>query len=203
MQGFGIISNKLKEMYQVRSDPIFRLWICSILVAYEMQSADDHSWWKCRARTVRFGRSFLGGYLVFGHATKEELEEHLESVWRRENVVISCPRLCSPCLQGTDIVPIHVQGHILMTLPSTWQPTPLYFMDEIDAALDFRNVSIVANYIKDRTKNAQFIIISLRNVSRFPFFRIADRFEKLNDSCWISTEHVRIVCSIDRDLQSR
>ena len=39
----------------------------------------------------------------------------------------------------------------------------MYFMDEIDAALDFRNVSIVANYIKDRTKNAQFIIISLRN----------------------------------------
>ena len=26
-------------------------------------------------------------------------------------------------------------------------------MDEIDAALDFRNVSIVAYYIKDRTKN--------------------------------------------------
>ena len=38
-------------------------------------------------------------------------------------------------------------------------------MDEIDAALDFRNVSIVANYIKDRTKNAQFIIISLRYVT--------------------------------------
>jgi len=29
-----------------------------------------------------------------------------------------------------------------------YKPTPLYFMDEIDAALDFRNVSIVANYIK-------------------------------------------------------
>jgi chromosome segregation ATPase len=42
------------------------------------------------------------------------------------------------------------------------QPTPLYVMDEIDAALDFKNVSIVANYIKDRTKNAQFVIISLR-----------------------------------------
>ncbi len=36
-------------------------------------------------------------------------------------------------------------------------------MDEIDAALDYRNVSIVANYLKERTKNAQFIIISLRN----------------------------------------
>ena len=45
-----------------------------------------------------------------------------------------------------------------------YKPTPLYVMDEIDAALDFKNVSIVANYIKERTKNAQFIIISLRLV---------------------------------------
>jgi len=52
-----------------------------------------------------------------------------------------------------------------------YSPTPLYFMDEIDAALDFRNVSIIANYIKDRTKNAQFIIISLRN----HMFEVADR----------------------------
>lgn len=44
-----------------------------------------------------------------------------------------------------------------------YKPTPLYFMDEIDAALDFKNVSIVADYIKKRTKDAQFIIISLRN----------------------------------------
>ena len=28
-------------------------------------------------------------------------------------------------------------------------------MDEIDVALDFRNVSIVGNYIKERTRNAQ------------------------------------------------
>ncbi|WBW70808.1 condensin complex SMC subunit Smc4 [Schizosaccharomyces osmophilus] len=44
-----------------------------------------------------------------------------------------------------------------------YKPTPLYVMDEIDAALDFKNVSIVANYIKERTKNAQFIVISLRS----------------------------------------
>lgn len=44
-------------------------------------------------------------------------------------------------------------------------------MDEIDAALDFKNVSIVANYIKERTRNAQFIIISLRN----NMFELADR----------------------------
>ncbi len=52
-----------------------------------------------------------------------------------------------------------------------FKPTPLYVMDEIDAALDFKNVSIVANYIKERTKNAQFVIISLRN----NMFELADR----------------------------
>jgi structural maintenance of chromosome 4 len=52
-----------------------------------------------------------------------------------------------------------------------FKPTPLYVMDEIDAALDFKNVSIVAHYIKERTKNAQFIIISLRN----NMFELADR----------------------------
>lgn len=52
-----------------------------------------------------------------------------------------------------------------------FKPTPIYVMDEIDAALDFRNVSIIANYVKQRTKNAQFCIISLRN----NMFELADR----------------------------
>ncbi|KAM0687519.1 Structural maintenance of chromosomes protein 4 [Conglomerata obtusa] len=51
-----------------------------------------------------------------------------------------------------------------------YKPSPFYVMDEIDAALDFRNVSIISNYIYEKTKNAQFLIISLRN----------DMFEKSN-----------------------
>ncbi|PVV00716.1 hypothetical protein BB560_004889 [Smittium megazygosporum] len=51
-----------------------------------------------------------------------------------------------------------------------YRPTPIYVMDEIDAALDFRNVSIIGNYIKQRTENAQFIVISLRN----NMFELAD-----------------------------
>ncbi|KAJ1676836.1 Structural maintenance of chromosomes protein 4 [Spiromyces aspiralis] len=52
-----------------------------------------------------------------------------------------------------------------------FKPTPIYVMDEIDAALDFRNVSIVANYIREQTRDAQFVIISLRN----NMFELADR----------------------------
>ena len=52
-----------------------------------------------------------------------------------------------------------------------YRPTPLYVMDEIDAALDFRNVSIIGHYVKEKTKNAQFIIISLRN----NMFELGDR----------------------------
>ncbi|CAH8625385.1 unnamed protein product [Schistosoma margrebowiei] len=52
-----------------------------------------------------------------------------------------------------------------------YKPTPLYVMDEIDAALDFKNVSIIGNYLKQRTKNAQFIVISLRN----NMFELSDR----------------------------
>jgi len=65
-------------------------------------------------------------------------------------------------------------------------------MDEIDAALDFRNVSIVANYIKDRTKNAQFIIISLRYVYSMVRLYAYDTVPQ--------KRHVRAQSSPDRDL---
>lgn len=43
------------------------------------------------------------------------------------------------------------------------KPNSFYFFDEIDAALDYKNVGVVAQYIKSHTKNTQFCIISLRN----------------------------------------
>ena len=49
----------------------------------------------------------------------------------------------------------------VLQLSFLYQPTPLHFLDEIDVAPDLSNVSIVANYIKDCTKRAQFIIIFL------------------------------------------
>uniref|UniRef100_A0A8C9GI24 RecF/RecN/SMC N-terminal domain-containing protein n=1 Tax=Piliocolobus tephrosceles TaxID=591936 RepID=A0A8C9GI24_9PRIM len=52
-----------------------------------------------------------------------------------------------------------------------FKPNPIYFMDEIDAALDFKNVSIISHYIKTKTNDAQFIVISLRN----QMFELCDR----------------------------
>ena len=44
-------------------------------------------------------------------------------------------------------------------------------VDEIDAALDFKNVSLIANYLKEQSQECQFIIVSLRNNT----FEVADR----------------------------
>ncbi|KHN69330.1 chromosome segregation ATPase [Ordospora colligata OC4] len=44
-----------------------------------------------------------------------------------------------------------------------YKPSPFYVMDEIDAALDYRNVSVVSNYIKEMSATAQFVVISLRS----------------------------------------
>lgn len=59
----------------------------------------------------------------------------------------------------------------IIVMLSILQPTPIYVMDEIDAALDHNNVAVVANYIKQCTTDAQFIVISLRN----HMYEIADR----------------------------
>ena len=51
-----------------------------------------------------------------------------------------------------------------------YKPSPLYFMDEIDAALDYKNVEMLANYIKTKSMKCQFLIISLRS----NMFQLAD-----------------------------
>jgi len=52
-----------------------------------------------------------------------------------------------------------------------YKPSPFYVMDEIDAALDYRNVSVVANYIKEMSTTAQFVVISLRS----DMFELSDK----------------------------
>ncbi|EPY51639.1 mitotic cohesin complex subunit Psm1 [Schizosaccharomyces cryophilus OY26] len=46
----------------------------------------------------------------------------------------------------------------------SYQPSPFFVLDEIDAALDQTNVSKIANYIRQHASNGfQFVVISLKN----------------------------------------
>ncbi|XP_064620536.1 structural maintenance of chromosomes protein 4-like [Lineus longissimus] len=126
MTGFGIITNKLKEMYQM---------------------------------------------ITLGGDAELELVDSLDPF--SEGIVFSVrpPKKSWKNISNLSGGEKTLSSLALVFALHHYKPTPLYVMDEIDAALDFKNVSIVANYIKERTKNAQFIIISLRN----NMFELADR----------------------------
>lgn len=44
----------------------------------------------------------------------------------------------------------------------SYQPSPFFVLDEIDAALDNTNIGKVASYIRDKTSSLQTIVISLK-----------------------------------------
>lgn len=118
MRGFGIISSKLKEMYQT----------ITLGGNAELELVDSLD-------------PFSEG-ILFSVMPPKKSWKNISNLSGGEKTLSSLALVFA----------LHV-----------FKPTPLYVMDEIDAALDFRNVSIVANLIKERTKNAQFVIISLRN----------------------------------------
>jgi hypothetical protein len=112
MTGFNTISSKLKEMYQVS--------LAKCLLRPILRSiADDHIGRQRRARASRQSRPILGRHHIQCHAPEEELEEHLQSIRRRESTQrstffhvtsityvhvedteLSCPCVCAACLQG-------------------------------------------------------------------------------------------------------
>lgn len=71
-----------------------------------------------------------------------------------------------------------------------YRPTPFYVMDEIDAALDVRNVAIVGFYLRKRTRNTQFIIVSLRNIMNELSDHLIGIFKTNNCSRNISIKNV-------------
>ena len=52
----------------------------------------------------------------------------------------------------------------------SFRPAPFFVMDEVDAALDNVNVKKVCNYIKNRSRDLQFVVISLKDI----FYEQAD-----------------------------
>lgn len=61
------------------------------------------------------------------------------------------------CVKGCKI------GCPLLNWPGSYQPSPFFVLDEVDAALDNTNVAKIANYIKRHASGTfQFIVISLK-----------------------------------------
>jgi structural maintenance of chromosome 1 len=46
---------------------------------------------------------------------------------------------------------------------NSYKPAPFFIMDEVDAALDHSNVQTIANYFREKAKDVQMIIISLKD----------------------------------------
>ena len=147
MKGFSIITQKLKEMYQM----------ITLGGDAELELVDSLD-------------PFTEG-VVFSVRPPKKSWKHISNLSGKcsENQCFYyfSQRLLYACVGGEKTL----SSLALVFALHYYKPTPLYVMDEIDAALDFKNVSIVANYIKERTKNAQFIIISLRS----NMFELADR----------------------------
>jgi structural maintenance of chromosome 4 len=80
-----------------------------------------------------------------------------------------------------------------------YKPNPVYFMDEIDAALDYKNVSIVARFIKEKTKNAQFIVISLRNNMYEMANKLFGIYKTMDTTKTVSIEPELIMRQIERN----
>jgi structural maintenance of chromosome 1 len=61
-------------------------------------------------------------------------------------------------------VRVTLQGPFsLAQWPGSYQPSPFFVLDEVDAALDNTNVSKIANYIRKHASDTfQFIVISLK-----------------------------------------
>lgn len=132
--------------------------------------------------------------VVFSVRPPKKSWKNIANLSGGEKVFIIQHNLIASCFLSTHLICL-VYYAVLQTLSSLalvfalhhYKPTPLYVMDEIDAALgiplriilflpfnflwtcilkphfsfvsDFKNVSIVGHYVKDRTKDAQFIII--------------------------------------------
>ena len=61
---------------------------------------------------------------------------------------------CQKCLRFCVLAVQTVAALALLFAIHTYQPSPFFVLDEIDAALDASNVSRVANYIREKTRDS-------------------------------------------------
>jgi structural maintenance of chromosome 1 len=108
-----------------------------------------------------------GRYQVSRHASYETISRHGTAVWWRKNGGGTSPIICNPQVQNFEFY-FRESFFVSDTQPCgsalrSYQPSPFFVLDEVDAALDNTNVAKVANYIRaNSSEEFQFIIISLK-----------------------------------------
>jgi len=106
MDGFSIITRKLKEMYQM---------------------------------------------ITLGGDAELELVDSMDPFTEGVNFTVRPPKKSWKYISNLSGGEKTLSSLALVFALHYYKPSPLYFMDEIDAALDFKNVSIVGHYIKVNT----------------------------------------------------
>lgn len=114
-----------------------------------------------------FSGAVRGWYQVSRHASYETISRYGAAVRWRENCGGAGPTICNPQVQDFDYILLDRFFGLTCKRPCavchSYQPSPFFVLDEVDAALDNTNVAKVANYIRAHSSESfQFIIISLK-----------------------------------------
>ncbi|KAF9763737.1 Structural maintenance of chromosomes protein 4 [Nosema granulosis] len=117
--------------------------------------------------------------LTYGGNAQLELVDYLDPFSEGIVLAVMPPKKCWKNVSNLSGGEKTLSSLSLIFALHKFKPSPFYVMDEIDAALDYRNVCIISNYLKEMTKNSQFIVISLRN----------DMFEKSNSILGVYKTH--------------
>ena len=133
MAGFGVITTKLKEMYQV----LFTLPCLCLYVSVSLCFVSE--------AVSHFSRIQM---ITLGGDAELELVDRLNPFSEGIQFSVRPPKKSWKNISNLSGGEKTLSSLALVFALHHYKPTPLYVMDEIDAALDFKNVSIVANYIK-------------------------------------------------------
>ncbi|KAG5859151.1 RecF/RecN/SMC N terminal domain-containing protein [Encephalitozoon hellem] len=146
---------------------------------------EEHEWFKSRLEKIgasleclkrKRHDEFMEGFLQISKNLKEiykaityggnaelELVDHLDPF--SEGVILSVmpPKKSWKSVGNLSGGEKTLSSLALIFALHRYRPSPFYVMDEIDAALDYRNVSVISNFIREMSDTAQFLVISLRS----------------------------------------
>ena len=203
------------QLYKEEGVPSFNITVLEEFVAKQIEVVQkEKELQNCRDRTAiaksefelvrqkRFSR-FMEGFVLIAEKLKEiyrtltlggdaelELVDSLDPFSEGVQLSIRPPKKSWKTVQNLSGGEKTLSSLALIFALHAFKPAPIYIMDEIDAALDFKNVSIVGSFVRKVANEAQFIVISLRN----NMFELADRlvgvYKINNESKVLALDHL-------------